>query len=342
MERKVKKENAGQRIDKFLKKEVFFNSEVTRGEIIQNIKNGNVLVNGKKIKPSYILKVGDRISSQSVVHSSQLVVDKNIKFGIIYEDKNIIVVNKPAGISVHPVNFGQDNALVNGLIYKFPEIKNINDGSSGSELRPGIVHRLDKDTSGVMVVARNQKTFDKLKKLFQDRKVRKIYLALVYGQLENKKGLIDKPLAKAADYKKQVVAGGRTKTKIRPAVTEYKVIKEFENYSLIEVKPQTGRTHQIRVHLASIGHPVAGDKIYKARNIKTEAQNIGRQLLHAKELEFELFGKKYDFEVKMPEDFQNFMQLRKEFSKRGQYASKKHPDMDDWSSTCICGKLTNL
>lgn len=305
----INKNNAGVRLDKFLKQEAFLNLEVTRGEIIRKIKNGEVLVNDKKTKPSYILKENDEIRYKIPASPAggqetrnKLIPNPNIKIKIIYQDKNIVVVDKPAGVSVHPAKSDEKDTLANFLIYKFPEIKNIHDDSEDSYLRPGIVHRLDKDTSGVMVVARNQKTFEEFKKLFKEHKVEKKYLALVYGKLENKEGIIEKPIARAATYKKQVIAGRKTKTKIREAVTRYKVLKEYENYSLVEAMPKTGRMHQIRIHLFSIGHPIVGDKIYKTKRMAIP-QGVARQLLHAKSLSFKLLGKQYNFQADLPQDF---------------------------------------
>jgi len=306
-----------ERIDKFLAREFFSprktmsRGKYTRGEIIRNIKSGDILVNNKRIKPSYILKEGDEIISNFKVQiSKKLFPNSNLKIKIIYQDKNIIVLDKPAGISVHPsTSSGQvpeKNTLVNFLLVKFPEIKNVGDGSPGSELRPGIVHRLDKDTSGIMVVARTQAAFDELKKLFQNHEVRKEYLAVIFGKLKNKKGLIEKPIARSADYKKQIISNAKTKTKIRPAVTEYEVVKEYKNYSLIKAMPKTGRMHQIRVHLASLDHPIVGDKKYAHKNTKNPP-GVMRQLLHAQNLEFELFGEKYSFESLLPVDFSRFI-----------------------------------
>ncbi len=304
----INKENAGERLDKFLKQEVFLNLETTRGEIIRNIKSGNILVNNKKVKPGYLLRPPDAISSKFKVQREKLIPNRNIKVKIIHQDKNIIVINKPAGAQVHPDNKEKFNTVANWLVAKFPEIKDVHDSSNSpgqASLRPGIVHRLDKDTSGVMVVARNQKAFEELKKLFQEHKVEKKYLALVYGKLKDKKGKIEKPIARAATYKKQVIAGRKTKTKIREAATEYKVIKEYQNYSLVEAMPQTGRMHQIRVHLFSIGHPIVGDKLYALKKYKKiEAE---RQLLHAKSIEFNLLGKKYFFKAPLSADFRRFL-----------------------------------
>jgi len=303
------KDKANQRVDKFLKKEVFFNEKITRGEIIRQIKDGNILVNGKKIKPSYILKEKDKIEINFEKKSEKLIPNKDIKLNVIYKDENIIAINKPAGISVHPVNLDDDNTLVNGLICQFPEIKNVGDPSISSgqvNIRPGIVHRLDKDTSGIMVVARNQKAFEELKNKFKNRKVEKKYLAIVHGKLENKAGVVEKPLARSSDYKKQIVANKKTRTTIRPAMTEYKVVKEFRDYSLVEVSPKTGRTHQIRAHMTSIGHPIAGDKIYKLKNFKI-AGLVRRQMLHAKSIKFILFEKDYSFSAEFPDDFRNVL-----------------------------------
>ncbi len=301
----VTKINAGNRLDKFLARE-FFSLGLTRGEIIRNIKSGNILVNKNKVKPSYQLRLNDEIRFKIQDTKSELVKNQNLKIKIIYQDKNIIVIDKPAGTSVHPAKADEKNTLVNFLVYKFPEIKNVHDNTKDSYLRPGIVHRLDKDTSGVMVVARNIKAFQELKNLFKEHKVEKKYLALVYGKLKDKKGVIEKPIARAATYKKQVIAGRKTKTKIREAVTRYKVIKEYQNYSLVEAMPKTGRMHQIRIHLFSIGHPIVGDKIYKTKR-RDIPQGVARQLLHAKSLSFKLLGKQYNFQADLPEDFSKLL-----------------------------------
>ena len=298
----INKDNSGIRLDKFLVKE-FFLLGLTRGEIIRKIKNGEVLVNDKKAKPSYVLRPGDAISSKFKVKSSKLMSNQDLEIKVVYQDENIIVINKPAGVSVHPTKPNEKNTLVNFLIYKFPEIRDIHDPSNSSgqvNLRPGIVHRLDKDTSGVMVVARNQESFEELKKLFKEHKIEKKYLALVYGKFKDKEGVIEKPIARAANYRKQVIAGRKTKTKIREAMTRYRVIKEYENYSLVEAMPKTGRMHQIRIHMFSIGHPIAGDKIYKLKN--TKKAEIFRQMLHAQSIEFTLLGKKYKFKAEFPKD----------------------------------------
>lgn len=300
---KVTENNIGVRIDKFLAKEFF---SLSRGEIIKNIKEGKILVNKEPVKPSYHLRENDEIKSNISFKREAVFPNDKIKLNIIYSDDDIIVVDKPAGIQIHPDSNEKENTLVNALVAKFPEIKDVHDNSLGAFLRPGIVHRLDKDTSGVIVIAKNQKTFDELKEIFQERKVRKKYVALVYGQVKDKRGIITRPIARAGSYKKQVIAGAKTKTKIRGAVTEYKLLKRFNNYSLMEAIPRTGRMHQIRIHFFSIGHPIVGDKLYKLKSIKT-TDTAKRQLLHAKKLDFILFGQKFSFSTPLPEDFNVFL-----------------------------------
>jgi 23S rRNA pseudouridine1911/1915/1917 synthase len=300
----VDEKNIGNRIDKFLKKEFF---SYSRGDIIKKIKMGEVLVNNEKIKPSYELKIGDEIQYELSQKKENLFLNSEIKLNIIYVDSQVIVIDKEANIQVHPGYNEKENTLVNALVYNFPEIISIGDGSADAWLRPGIVHRLDKETSGVIIVARTQEAFDELKEKFKNRKIEKKYLAITWGKFLQKKGIIDKALAKSADHKKQIIANERTKTKKRNAITEYLVSQEFENYSLVEVFPKTGRTHQIRAHLASIGNPIVGDKIYGLNIEKPKIVKIKRQMLHAEELNLELFGKKYSFKSAIPNDFKNFL-----------------------------------
>jgi 23S rRNA pseudouridine1911/1915/1917 synthase len=300
---KIEKNNAGSRIDKFLAQEFF---SLSRGEIIKNIKEGKILVNDGSVKPSYHLKETDEIESDISFEREEIIPNNEMKLNIIYSDENIIVLNKPAGIQVHPDSNEKKTTLVNALIYKFPEIKNVHDESLGAYLRPGIVHRLDKDTSGVMVIARNQTSFDELKETFQERRVHKKYIALLHGQIKDRKGIITKPIARAGSYKKQVIAGAKTKTKIRGAVTRYKLLKKLGDYSLVEAEPLTGRMHQIRIHFFSIGHPVAGDKLYRLKSQKT-VTSPERQLLHSSSLDFNLFGQKFSFSAPLPEDFNVFL-----------------------------------
>ncbi len=312
----VKNEDSGQRIDKFLAREFF---SCSRGEIIKNIKSGHILVNARKIKPGYFLKAGDEIILNVEFKKESLAANSGIKPDIVFQNPDFLIINKPAGLQVHPDSNEKKRTLVNGLIHKFPEIIDVHDDSPGSELRPGIVHRLDKDTSGIMVVARNNEALRELKKLFQERKIAKKYLALIYGHLKETRGEIKKALARSGNYRKQIIAGAKTRTKIRPAVTRYRVLKEIGSCTLMEVLPITGRTHQIRIHFASIRMPVVGDKLYCPKDLRkkmpalslsrgnTEKSLLKRHLLHAQELKFVLFGEKYAFRAGLPEDFQTFL-----------------------------------
>ncbi len=235
-----------------------------------------------------------------------LKANPSIKLKIIYENEDVLVLDKPADLVVHPIKPEQDDTLVNGLIVCCPEIKNVGD----DVLRPGIVHRLDKDTSGLMVVAKNNAAFDFLKKQFQERHVIKKYLALVIGQVKDKKGIITKAISLSRkDHRKR---SALLDDKAKKAWTEYRVLKSFsardgsalggKDYTLLEVRPKTGRTHQIRVHLASIGHPIAGDKQYKFKR-QPWPENLNRQFLHAAYLKFQLpDGKMMEFKSELPRD----------------------------------------
>lgn len=210
---------------------------------------------------------------------------------IIYEDNDVLVIDKPAGLLVHPV-LNEKNTLLDFLKTKY----------SNAEL----VHRLDKDTSGLMVIAKNEKIAEWLKEQFQNRTIKKKYLALVHGYLKDKKGIIVKSISKSRKR-----GGSQTTTPIgkrREAITRYEVLKEFKDYSLLEVIPETGRTHQIRVHLASIGHPIAGDEKYKFKR-QPKIKELNRQFLHAKYLQFALpNGKVMEFYSELPEELNKVLE----------------------------------
>jgi 23S rRNA pseudouridine1911/1915/1917 synthase len=304
MQKIIIPENLAIRLDKFLLRNFF--SNCPRAEIIRKIKRGDILVNKKIVKPSYHLKKADLIGINLRKLPRQIQPNPEIKLEIIFQNNDFLVINKPAGLAVHPVSFSDNQTLVSGLLAKFPDIKNIGDKSNGSKLRPGIVHRLDKETSGVMLVAKNQKTFTALKKMFQARTIEKKYLAWVYGKISEKEGLIEKALSRSKNYKKQIIAKENSARKTRAASTYYKVKKTTACFSLLEVFPKTGRTHQIRIHLASLGHPVVGDKLYKAPK-KLRKISARRQLLHAEKISFSLKGKNFDFQAPLPEDFSCFL-----------------------------------
>ena len=238
---------------------------------------------------------------------------------IIYEDSDLLVLNKPAGLTVHKTSpTDKQTTLVDWLLERYPQIKAVGDpvkspdGSHGASdpYRPGIVHRLDKYTSGLMVVAKTQAAFSYLKEQFQTRKMKKQYLALVFGQLKNQSGLIDKPLGKLGT-KQTTQIKGKTELDVKEAQTEYKVLESYNlsptPYTLLEVRPLTGRTHQIRVHLNSIGHPIVGDSLYGGKHHPRPA-GLERMFLHAQKLEFTtLAGEHLTLEADPPTKLTNFL-----------------------------------
>lgn len=225
-----------------------------------------------------------------------------MKIEIIYSDNNFIVINKPPGISVHGGDTVSGSTVVDFLLEKFPEIKGVGDDP---DMRPGIVHRLDKDTSGVMVIARTQDAFGRLKSIFQSRDAKKIYYAIVCGKIFPEQGTITFPIGRlvANPLKRGVEQGSRKIRGAREALTDYKVLKAGEKYSLVEVFPKTGRMHQIRVHLAAIHRPVACDTVYGGKNVCCP-EGGSRQLLHAYSLSFDFgHGSHFSFEAEPPQDF---------------------------------------
>jgi 23S rRNA pseudouridine1911/1915/1917 synthase len=305
----ITKQNSGQRLDKFLTPSW---PEYSRAYLQKQIKAGAVLVNGKLKKPGYVLKEADKIAAEiSPPPEISLEPDASVKFGIVYEDDDVIVIDKPACLTVHPSVTQKNDTLVNALISRYPPLKNVGDDA----LRPGLVHRLDKDTSGLMIIAKNNKAFAFLKKQFQERKVEKKYLALVVDKPKEPTGEIktfitrsksDPTKQKVIKYKK---ASGALSAKTpdafsshREAITNYKTLREFKNFTLIEALPKTGRMHQIRVHLAWLGIPVAGDKKYGRKN-QTSPPGLKRQFLHASKLKIKLpDGQKKEFSSLLPPD----------------------------------------
>ncbi len=222
---------------------------------------------------------------------------------ILYEDKNIIIVNKPAGLIVHPLKRLEEKSLVRIILKHYPLIKEVGE----NPLRPGIVHRLDKDTSGLIVIAKNNLTYQWLKEQFCQRKVKKIYLALVIGRVKNNKGIVIRRIGRSKRSNKQSIFQ-KSLFKAKEAITKYEVIKRFRNYTLLKVIPKTGRTHQIRVHLAAIGHPIAGDQKYKFKR-QSSLLGLKRLFLHASQLEFRMFdGQKMSFKTALPEDLEKVLQ----------------------------------
>lgn len=294
------KSEEGKRLDKFLAEEL---PSYSRGEISRFIKEGKVSVAGKSAKPSHVLAAGEVVQAEGISFEKgkEIMSDAQVQARVIFECADFAVLDKSAGVSVHPKEVEEKGAVANWLISRYGEdIRSVQDGSPDAYLRPGIVHRLDKDTSGVMVVAKNKKALEEFKEIFAERKARKEYVAVVSGRLEKEKGKIEKPLARKAGERKQTIAGRNSKTKVRSAITEYELLRQEQGWAVVLVKPQTGRMHQIRVHLADLGHPIMGDKLYGG----TESNILGarRQLLHAWKLSFEFGGQKYAFKSPFPPD----------------------------------------
>lgn len=280
------------RIDKVL---TILEPEITRSQLKNLINDGHVTVNGQPVKPKYKVQAGDKISLVKPEPQSLELTPENIPLDIVYEDDDVIVVNKPQGMVVHPAPGHPDHTLVNALLYHSP-LSTIN-----GTFRPGIVHRIDKDTSGLLMVAKNDLAHQSLAEQLRNKTNKREYLALVYGQIKEDEGTIDAPLGRnPQDRKKQaVVKDGRH------AVTHFKVVKRYDNFTLVKCILETGRTHQIRVHMKYIGHPLVGDPLYGPRKV------IGKngQFLHAALLGFKhpRTGEEMVFEAPPPENFQKML-----------------------------------
>ncbi len=232
----------------------------------------------------------------------------------VYEDSDILVINKPYGLIVHPKNAeDKQPSLTDWVIENYPELKNVGEPfiASGTPLaRAGIVHRLDKDTSGLILIAKNQSAFDYLKNLFQTHKIQKHYYALVYGKPKQSSGTINAPLGRIG-MKRTTRLEGKKLIDGKESVTEYKTIKNFAKYTLLDVSPKTGRTHQIRVHLKSVGHPIVGDPVYTPKGWQ-RPKSLDRLFLHAYKLEFPApDGKRLTIEADLPDDLQNVINALK-------------------------------
>ena len=284
-----------ERMDSFLSRKTDF----TRSRIQQLIKNGDITVNGKnsknnkKIKSSYKIEENDRIEIFIPETEQAEIIPENIKIDIIYEDEDIAVINKKAGLVVHPAQGHYSGTLVNAILYHIKDLSGIN-----GEIRPGIVHRLDKDTSGLIVIAKNDKAHINLAKMFQEKKIKKTYLAILKGKLTKEKGRIVTQIGRDTDdRKKMTVIKGNDRGK--EAITNYNVICSNELFTLVKVYIETGRTHQIRVHMKYMGYPILGDMVYGRKDSEK------RQMLHAYKLEFlhPVTEKPMKFISEIPEDF---------------------------------------
>jgi 23S rRNA pseudouridine1911/1915/1917 synthase len=270
----VSAEHKGQRIDQFLSR--LPAPALSRSQAHRLIASGKVRINREIPKPSYKIKFNDRIAVIIPPPPELTVKGENLPLDIVYEDEDIIVVNKPKGMVVHPAPGNYSGTLVNALLFHCGHL-----AALGAPLRPGIVHRLDKDTSGLMVAAKNDAAYHSLARQFKDRTVGKTYLALVHGVVKNNTGIIEARIGRHPVHRKKMAVSEAQKG--REAFTHYRVIERFKHYSLVEVKIRTGRTHQIRVHMSHIGHPVVGDQTYGKKN---DGLGVRSQLLHAQALKF--------------------------------------------------------
>ena len=237
-------------------------------------------------------------------------ISNGMKIPILYEDKDAVVINKPAGLVIHPDSRTKEKTLVDWILKKYPKIKNVGEPiilEDGTKiLRPGIVHRTDRDTSGALIIAKNQKAYEFLKGQFKARKVHKVYQAFLYGDLKEERGMIDRPIGRSVnDFRKWTSQRG-TRGEMRDAVTYFKVLGRKEGFTFVEAMPKTGRTHQIRVHFSAINHPLVMDKLYATEFFLTKKQQLSfkRTALHARELEIKLSsGKLLSVVAPYPDDF---------------------------------------
>jgi 23S rRNA pseudouridine1911/1915/1917 synthase len=275
-------QEVGLRLDAYLASQV---EGWSRARLQRLIESEDVLVNGKPAKPSYKLRENDEIEVELTAPESTSFVPEPIPIEIVYEDETLVVVNKPAGLVVHPAAGIHSGTLANALAYHFQQLPD-----SGAGVRPGIVHRLDRDTSGLLVVAKTEAALEHLSDQFRDRTVFKSYVALVHGRVNTDSGRIDQPLARDASNRTRmaVVRGGRS------ALSLYRVRQRFNRFTVLDVELKTGRTHQIRVHLAWLKHPVVGDETYgggrdntiQDAKLRAHVRNLGRHFLHAEKLAF--------------------------------------------------------
>jgi len=294
--------DAGERLDAFLAAHI---EGWSRARLHRLIENADVLVNGGVSKPSHKLRANDHIEIELTPTQAASFAPEDIPVEVVYEDDDLIVVNKPAGMVVHPAAGIDSGTLANALAFHFQQLS-----TTSGAVRPGIVHRLDKGTSGLLVVAKTENTHEHLADQFRAREVFKSYVALVHGQVENEGGEIDQPIARDPRNRTRmaVVRGGR------PALSIYKVRRRFERFTLLDVELKTGRTHQIRVHLAWLKHPVVGDEVYGAGRDKTvmnpmirsRIAKLGRQFLHAEQLGFRhpRMDQKMRFTSPLPKELQ--------------------------------------
>jgi 23S rRNA pseudouridine1911/1915/1917 synthase len=287
----------GERLDLFIVRQM---PELTRSFIQKLVEDGHITLNSKPSRAGIRLKAGNIISIVIPPPEPCDIEAEDIPLCIIYEDQDLLVVDKPAGMTTHPAPGSPAHTLVNAVLSHLPVLPD-----SGSPARPGIVHRLDKDTSGLIIIAKTPAALAKLSAQFKSRTVKKAYVTLVRGKLKPESGFIDAPIGRDRSHRQRmsITESGR------PARTAYTTIRSYDGYTLAEARPETGRTHQIRVHFASMGHPVAGDATYGSKS-----ELVGRQFLHAARLSFKLpsTGKAVEFASPLPSDLQSALEKLKQ------------------------------
>lgn len=290
MEIEVKKENI--RLDQYLVEEL----KISRSKIQKLIKDGRITLNGKQINVSALVKLGDIITVSDNIDFEINITGEDIPLDIVYEDKYLLVINKPSGMVVHPAPGNYHGTMVNALIYRF-------ELSSKDPIRPGIVHRIDKDTSGLLVVAKDDYTHELLSDMISKKEVERIYYALVDGIIPHETGTIDAPIGRDPNNRQKMKV---TDINSKNAVTHFRVLKRYStNQTLIECKLETGRTHQIRVHMAYIGYPIYNDPVYG----KTKHPSSFGQFLHSKRLKFihPITHELLEFDTPLPDEFKNYL-----------------------------------
>jgi 23S rRNA pseudouridine1911/1915/1917 synthase len=281
------------RLDQFLRERL---PQYSRARLQDWIEQGRVLVNGSPEKRSFLLKGAERIDVEPAERPPLRATPEDLPLEVLYEDADVIAINKPAGMVVHSGAGQHSGTLVNAVLHRFGKLSTV-----GGDLRPGIVHRLDRFTSGVILIARNDAAHRHIAEQFASRQVEKIYLALLHGRVKKDQGSIATPIARDPIRRTRMTA---RLTRGRQASTSYQVLKRFDKFTFLEVKIGTGRTHQIRVHLASIGHPVVGDKLYGA-----PAGALGRYFLHARQITFTSpsTGERITLTAPLPTDLEDYL-----------------------------------
>lgn len=288
-------EDGLERLDSYITEKL---DDISRTQIKTLINEGLILVNDEIKKSSYKVNQGDSINIKIPKYEEPEILPEDIELEIIYEDEDLLVVNKPEDMVVHPATGNYSGTLVNALLFHIDKLSNIN-----GDIRPGIVHRLDKDTSGLLIIAKNNKTHELLGEQFKDRDLERKYIALVHGVMPNDRGVINGPIGRHPIHRKRMAV---VETNSKEAITHYKVIERFKNYTLLELQLETGRTHQLRVHLEHIKYPIVGDPVYSRR--KNEFKR-DKQLLHARKLGFHhpSTGEYMEFESELPEYFKKII-----------------------------------